>query len=106
MKTGPPGRQEGRMDNIQKRKSARFIALVVLAMAILELQHPLSGILQGRTIAHIVTIASAFAMIPVLVKIWRVDGEKPFTVRTWLTWLVFLVLLVVGLIVIDAHRIF
>ncbi len=90
------------MGRIENQKAARVIALIVAATGILAAQRPLSGILQGRAIATSVTTVAVFAMIPILRKIWPIEGDTPFTARTWVVWAIFLGALALGLIAIEA----
>jgi hypothetical protein len=90
------------MGNIENQKSLRFILLMVAGMIILGAQHSLSSVLGARSFASVVTTVAAFAMIPILRKVWPIAGERPITGKTSVIWSAFLGVLALGLIIIEA----
>jgi hypothetical protein len=86
------------VDNTRKQKLFRFLGLMLAAGAILQLERPLSRILQNEQISHVVIAVAAFASIPILHRIWPVGEEKPPSLGKWA---IFLAVLLVGLTALD-----
>jgi hypothetical protein len=88
--------------NIQNQEAVRLVVLVAAVMGILETQGALSRVLHSQPTASTVTTVAAFAMMPLFRKVWPLEGEKPFTAKTWVVWVVFLGTLALGSIVVHA----
>src|SRR5437899_6753661 len=90
------GDAEKKIAKIQNQKAARFMLVMVAAISVLQARGPLSRLLHNESTTSTVITVAVFSLMPIVRKIWPLEGERPFTTRVWIIWAVFLSALGLG----------